>query len=56
VNVKRLPIVLDADLYQKLAQQAEQNDRDVYQEARAIIRRALSRVQRCEAEKQRVQS
>jgi plasmid stability protein len=51
---RRLPVTLDADLYEKLAQQAKQHDRDVYQEARAIMRRALSRVPRSSPEKQRV--
>ena len=38
---KRLVLVLDADVYKRLADQAKAEERDPLQQARVIIRRAL---------------
>lgn len=37
-----LPLYLEPDLYDRLEGQAQQNDREVTQQARSIIRRALT--------------
>jgi hypothetical protein len=39
--MKRLPLTLDPELYDRLAEQAKAEDRDPIQQARVILRRAL---------------
>jgi plasmid stability protein len=43
VQTKRLPLILPSDLYQRLQERAQRNDRDVLQEARRILREALEK-------------
>jgi hypothetical protein len=41
MELKRLPLVLPADLYSRLEEQARREDRDPGQQARFILRRVL---------------
>jgi hypothetical protein len=39
--VRRLPLTLDQELYQRLLEQAQREERDPVQQARVILRRVL---------------
>jgi hypothetical protein len=45
---RRVPLTLPPDLYERLEKWAEAEDRDVVQQARAILRRALEVVEKPE--------
>ena len=42
MGLRRLPLLLPADLYKRLADVAKAEDRDPLQQARVILRRALT--------------
>jgi hypothetical protein len=43
MNTRRLTLMLPADIYQKLEQDALREERDPTQQARVILRRALTK-------------